>query len=368
MNNTLISLDQVALIPKSSSSVNSRKEVYPFDDKGKLPLFVAPMTCIVNKTNYDLFNSRTYAILPVTPDSIFGAEKLSQGWFACPFDVFKKMVDSTKGEDKGKYFVCVDMADGHIALLYDYVKKFKEHYPNSEVMIGNIANAETYSICCMSGVDYVRVGIGGGNGCVTSVYTGFHNSIVNMLEDIKEIKQEVLSGVSYPKGTVCTKVVADGGIDSIGKAIKCLALGADYVMMGRLFAQCNDSAGWSVYVESMEDLYSNMSDPFAIVSPELEKRISLAEKNPRLGEVLVKEYYGQASTMGQNDRFGHVKSAPEGVTVYLPCTYTYKEFTDMFEARLRSAMSYNGSFNLQDFIGNVEWKEQSLSEFNSYNK
>lgn len=79
MNNTLISLDQVALIPKSSSSVNSRKEVYPFDDKGKLPLFVAPMTCIVNKTNYDLFNSRTYAILPVTPDSMFGAEKLSQG-------------------------------------------------------------------------------------------------------------------------------------------------------------------------------------------------------------------------------------------------------------------------------------------------
>ena len=369
MNNTLISLDQVALIPKSSSGVNSRKEVYPFDDKGKLPLFVAPMTCIVNKTNYDLFNSRTYAILPVTPDSIFGVEKLSQGWFACPFDVFKKMVDSTKTEDKGRYFVCVDMADGHIALLYDYVKKFKEHYPNSEVMVGNIANAETYSICCLSGVDYVRVGIGGGNGCVTSVYTGFHNSIVNMLEDMH------IAAVGNRVGhcTLAVRVTPHIGsrtrhIDSIGKAIKCLALGADYVMMGRLFAQCNDSAGWSFYVENMEDLYSNMSDPFAVVSPELEKRISLVEKNPRLDDVLVKEYYGQASAMGQNDRFGHVKSAPEGVTVYLPCTYTYKEFTDMFEARLRSAMSYNGSFSLQDFIGNVEWKEQSLSEFNSYNK
>lgn len=372
MRESIISLDQIALIPKVLSNVDTRKDVNPFDENGKLPIFVAPMTCILNVDNYDLFNSKTYAVLPVFADNSYLLEalKLSNGWFAIPFDVFKKLADCTEKVDDGHFFICVDMADGHIRSLYEYVTKFKRMYPNAKVMIGNIANAQTYAECCRAGVDYVRVGIGGGNGCVTSIRTGFHNSIVNMLEEINQIRQDVDSKQCYPKDVVATKVIADGGIDSIGKAIKCLALGADYVMMGRLFAQCDESRGKKFYAWCMDNLRSYIDDPYAKVSKELEEKLNICEKLPDdvNNQILVKEYYGQASEKGQIDRFGYVKSVPEGVTMYLPCPYTYSEFVKEFEGYLRSAMSYNGSFTLDEFIGKVEYKEQSLSEFNSYNK
>ena len=84
----LVSLDEIALIPTIRSHVNSRKEVYPFDENGKLPIFVAPMTCILDKYNYNTFNSKSYAILPVRPDSYKNKESPSDGWFACSFDIF----------------------------------------------------------------------------------------------------------------------------------------------------------------------------------------------------------------------------------------------------------------------------------------
>lgn len=370
-NKPLVSLDQIALIPTPLSNVDSRKEVNPFDKNGKLPVFVAPMTCIVDRDNYDLFNSRSYAVLPVRPDSYFGTANLSDGWFACPFDHFKKLATTARDNnkvDEGKYFICVDMANGHMVHLYEYVRKFKHYYPNAKVMVGNIANSYTYAECCRSGVDYVRIGIGGGNGCITSVRTGFHNSAVNMLEEIAEIKQYVLAG-DYGSDVTVTKVVADGGIDNIGKAIKCLALGADYVMIGRLFAQCEESKAQRYKVSSMNELRLKVHNDFLIASKDLEKKLDAISNRPSyFSEIWVKEYYGQASEQGQIDRFGTVKSAPEGVTVYIPMENTYNEFMDLFESYLRSAMSYNGSFTLDEFIGKVDYKVQTLSEFNSYNK
>lgn len=367
----LVSLDEVALIPAKISHVNSRKEVYPFDENGKLPIFVAPMTCIIDKCNYDLFNSKSYAILPVRPDSFKNNENLSDGWFACPFDIFKNLINNAVNNKKyyeGKYFICVDMANGHMGILYDYVKMFKQYFSNSKIMVGNIANSETYVECCLSGVDYVRVGIGGGSGCTTSVYTGFHNGLVNMLEAIKEIRQEIRRGFFGSKYTV-TKVVADGGIDNIGKAIKCLALGADYVMMGKLFAQCEESVAKKYNVNSINDLRVTVKNDFLTVSKDLEKKLdAISNRHSYFREIWVKEYYGQASEQGQIDRFGMVKSTPEGITTYIPMEHTYDEFMQNFENYLRSAMSYNGSFNLEEFIGNVNYQIQTIAEFNLYNK
>lgn len=367
----LVSLDEIALIPTIRSHVNSRKEVYPFDENGKLPIFVAPMTCILDKYNYNTFNSKSYAILPVRPDSYKNNESLSDGWFACPFDIFKNLINNatdTNKIDEGKYFICVDMANGHMSILYDYVKKFKHYFPNSKIMVGNIANPETYIDCCLSGVDYVRVGIGGGSGCITSVYTGFHNSLTNMLETTTFLKQEFRKGRFGSQYTL-TKVVADGGIDSIGKAIKCLALGADYVMMGKLFAQCEESAAKKYSVSSINDLKLTVKNDFLTVSKDLLKKFdAISNRSSYFKEIWVKEYYGQASEQGQIDRFGMVKSTPEGITTYIPMEHTYDEFMQNFENYLRSAMSYNGSFNLEEFIGNVNYQIQTIAEFNLYNK
>ena len=144
-------------------------------------------------------------------------------------------------------------------------------------------------------------------------------------------------------GSFRTKIVADGGINTIAKAIKCLALGADYVMMGKCFAECEEgsSTGTVKYMDTTGN-----------------------------GKVFVGHhlYYGQSSKEGQLDRFGKVKSNPEGLAKWIPIKYTLKEFTDKFEAALRSAMSYCGTRTLQDFIGKVRYETMSQSECSAFIK
>lgn len=367
----IYSLGEITLIPKAKTYIKSRSEVNPFDENGKLPLFVAPMTCILDVDNYDIFNQKSYAILPVYADGsyLINALELSNGWFALTLDTFRTLTYSTENTDYGNYFICIDTANGHMDELYDIVPAFKSKYPNSKVMIGNIANSNAYPYCCEAGIDYVRVGIGGGNGCTTSVLTGEHNGIVNMLSEIQLLK---LSRSTTGAGEkFMTKVVADGGIDTIDKAIKCIALGADYVMAGKMFAMCQESRGKKCYVrkeidgfgEPYYDLFTN----YDMTDADYRARCDI-ENIPYNRYRRAVEYYGQSSIEGQLDRFGKVKSEPEGCKVYLPVRYTYDRLCEQFEAALRSAMSYNDSWNLDTFRGYAQIKLQSIAEFNLYYK
>ena len=250
---------------------------------------------------------------------------------------------------KGYYKILIDCANGNMEELFSIVKDAKQEYGDKlVVMIGNIANPETYIECCRAGVDYVRVGIGGGSGCTTSVQTGIHSSMPWILEGIKKIKRDYYYiPVNGHPSLACfkkylqhhdwtmTEIVADGGITNPSRAIKCLALGADYVMMGKAFAHCEE-------VNHM--------------------RISSPETGIR------NQYYGQSSEQGQLDRFGKVKANPEGTSVMISVNTTLKEFTDKFEAALRSAMSYCGAKTLNDFIGKVKYEYMSPDEFRAYNK
>ena len=318
------SLDEIGLLPAVTSAVKSRKDVNPFYSNGNLPIFVAPMTCIVRKDNYYTFEQNKFnAILPVsTADDCYGRLFDDGRWIALTLNHFKMwFVDGYARRDV-PYNILIDVANGHMQELYDVVKEAKKQYSMLKVMIGNIANPTTYIECCHAGVDYVRVGIGGGKGCLTSVMTGIHASLPYLLENINAYR------VSNENAT--TKVIADGGIDTTDKIIKCLALGADYVMMGRPFAACEgvckstyETSGW---------------------------------------------YYGQASEQGQLDRFGEVRSYPEGTSVKVPITTTLKEFREEIEASLRSAMSYCGATKLSEFIGKVQYMYMSHNEFIQYKK
>jgi IMP dehydrogenase/GMP reductase len=254
------------------------------------------------------------------------------GWTAVTLQEFKHLFNSCTADKNRKYHILIDVANGHMEELFKCVKDANQEYGDSlVVMIGNIANPETYIECCKAKVDYVRVGIGGGSGCTTSVQTGIHTSMPHILDGISRIKDE------QPLGSWQTKVIADGGVTNVSRAIKCLALGADYVMMGRCFAQCEEACG---------------------------------ELRPPYPDMLVKErrYYGQSSEKGQLDRFGVIKSNPEGTDYWIPVTTNLSEFTTHFEAALRSAMSYCNASNLEEFIGKVDWEYMSPMEFNAFNK
>lgn len=339
----MYSLDEIGLIPAPISDIKSRKEVNPFtidetSKEEKLPIFVSPMTCIVNVHNIQKYDDNKFIpILPVTPENFwergeykdeFSVPRYWTGWVACTLDEFKNyfIQDSPPNpEDIGAlpYYILLDVANGHMKQLFDLVKQAKDKYGNAiKIMIGNIANPKTYLECVDAGVDYVRVGIGGGSGCTTSVQTGIHASMSWILKSISHYK-EVFNFTSLPK------IIADGGITTISRAIKCLALGADYVMMGKAFAECND-----------------------------------------INDKKVKEnhYYGQSSPQGQIDRFGKVKSNPEGTDLWVPCTTNLAEFSTKFEAALRSAMSYTNARTLDEFIGKVRYDFMSPDEYRAYNK
>lgn len=336
----MYSLDEVGLIPTVISDVQHRGDVNPFVTSPfggeKLPIFVSPMTCIINSENICTFSkSKVEPIMPVRQ----GWERLRlpngsmwQGWTAMTLAEFKASFNAVTAEEDKEHYVLIDVANGHMGELFSVVRDAKQEYGNNlVVMIGNIANPDTYIECCKAGVDYVRVGIGGGSGCTTSVQTGIHTSMPYILSGISHIKDK------QPLGSWQTKVIADGGVTNVSRAIKCLALGADYVMMGRCFAQCEEACG---------------------------------ELRPPYPDMLVKErrYYGQSSEKGQLDRFGKVKSNPEGTDYWIPVTTNLVEFTTHFEAALRSAMSYCGAHNLSEFIGKVKYEVMSPLEFNAFNK
>jgi len=352
----MYSLDEIGLIPAATSSIKHRADVNPFYGN-KLPIFVAPMTCLLNLGNWGTFyNSKVIPIWPIRDANNKDRELPPSnlvGWVAMTIEEFKWTFNACRAYEavpKGHFKVLIDCANGNMEELFSIVKDAKQEYGDKlVVMIGNIANPETYLECCKAGVDYVRVGIGGGSGCTTSVQTGIHASMPWILEGIKGIKNrihnyEVSAEIGmriYDSPEIAaikgfrTKIVADGGITNPSRAIKCLALGADYVMMGKVFAHCKE-------VNHMR-----------MESPEIGIR---------------NQYYGQSSEQGQIDRFGKVKANPEGTSVMVSVDTTLKEFTDKFEAALRSAMSYCGAKTLNDFIGKVKYEYMSPDEFKSYNK
>lgn len=341
----MYSLDEIGLIPAKVSTIKHRADVNPFVQSpfggNKLPIFVAPMTCILNENNIcDFSRSQVEPILPVCCAEVEERIQLPngsdwQGWTAMTLDEFIHYFCGCNVAEGPKYHILIDVANGHMEKLFKAVKDAKQEFGDRlVVMVGNIANPETYIECCEAGVDYIRVGIGGGSGCTTSVQTGIHASLPWLLEGIKKIKNRC----NKASITLETKVIADGGINTIAKAIKCLALGADYVMMGQCFAECEEAAG-KTYI----GVYHGMTIPYRL-------------------------YYGQSSERGQIDRFGKVKSNPEGTTKQIPVITNLSEFCGKFEAALRSAMSYCNARTLNDFIGKVHYETMTHSEFDAYIK
>lgn len=344
---TLVSLNEVALFPTIVSEVEHRADINPFYGT-KLPIFVSPMTCILNAANWDKFyNSKVTPVFPVWHDDSFrlSGNIAPDGWRSMTLDEFIHFFNACNAAEDvedGYYHICIDCANGHMRKLLNAVKDAKEEYgAKLVVMTGNIAHPDAYLEYCKAGIDFARVGIGGNINCETGSKTGIHVSLPYLLHEIN-LQRKSWKTIDYlsENGLTATKVIADGGVNTIAKAMKCLALGADYVMMGSLFAQCEEAA------QPIVTLYDGH------------------------GNIIRKErrYYGQASKQGQIDRFGEASDYEEGSEAMLPITTTLDKFCLEFEKVLRSLMSYTGAFDLSELVGNVEWKVQSIAEYRTFNK
>lgn len=335
------SLNEICLLPSSKpTDITSRKQVNPYDKYGNLPIFVAPMTSVINEENFGKFQEAN--VIPILPRNCTETRgEWYKAWHAYSLQEFEQVVNSPR--DYNGYKILIDVANGHMKKIYDLVKEAKSKWPEIVIMIGNIAHPDMYRECCVAGVDYVRVGIGGGSVCSTSVQCGIHASHQWMIEEIKKLE-------CYWHQPVRTKIIADGGINTLDKAIKALAIGYDYVMMGKQFAQCVEACG-----ETREQVI-NWSLPTKVSSCYLPENTQLQRK-----------YYGMASEQGQIDISGGVNKNPEGIETWVPVDTNLHDLTIRFEAALRSTMSYTGAHNLEEFR-NTRYDIQSSEEFKSYYK
>lgn len=219
--------NDILLVPETISSINSRKEVNPYDENGMLPIMTAPMDTVIDMKNFKTFvDNKIYSILPRGISGATGSINKFV-WQSYGLEEFEevfttKKIDPIEHEDE-KYYALIDTANGHMQKLFSLAKKAKEMYGDKLVlMVGNIANPNTFVEYAKIGVDYVRCGIGGGQACWVDGTKVLTNNGYKNIEDIQinelvlthtgEYK-EVINKISYKNseylynvnGEICTK-------------------------------------------------------------------------------------------------------------------------------------------------------------------
>ena len=305
--------EDLTIKPSEVSDIEHRIECVPWDKEGYLPIFTAPMDTVVNEANYDMFEmNKIHAILPRIeqyPIDVRIEYSTSGKWAAFSLVEFEQyFCTEDKTIFKGKPMkVLIDIANGHMRKLFDVAKKAKSIWGDNLILMGgNIANEETYRQYAESGFDYVRVGIGGGKGCLSTSNVGVHKPMASLINDTYFVKKRLESQGVYDK---LPYIIADGGIRGYRDVIKAYSLGADYVMIGSVFAKMEESA---------------------------------APKEEKDGE-LYATFYGMASREGQIAMNGEKTKTSEGVKKLLKVEYTMKGWITNFTDYLRSAMSYIGA-------------------------
>lgn len=205
----LYSLNDVAIMPSSASIIEHRCECNPYLPDGMLPLFTAPMSTVVNSTNYNKFiKNNINPIIPRTGDIQMRLQKMNDVWCAFSLAEFKMYFLDTYANNNGKpMYVLIDIANGGMTKLLDYIKMAKKKYSGKIViMAGNVANPETYVNLSLAGADYVRLSVGTGAACFidgTKVKMG--NGEEKNIEDVKigdnvltkDGKYDVLNTIRY---------------------------------------------------------------------------------------------------------------------------------------------------------------------------
>lgn len=209
--------------------------------------------------------------------------------------------------------IVVDTAHGHSRGVIEMTRWIKEHFPEVEVVAGNIATGEAALALREAGADAVKVGIGPGSICTTRVVTGVG---VPQITAIYECAK-ALDG-SVP-------VIADGGIRHPGDIAKAIVAGADSVMMGAILAGTEESPGEKIIYQGRQYVaYRGMG--------------SLGAMKARQGS---RERYGL-------DGVAEEDLVPQGIEGMVPYAGTVEKVLKQYAGGLRAAMGYCGCRTLEE--------------------
>lgn len=333
--------NDISIIPDVLSNIDSRSEINVYLSNGKLPLFTAPMDMVIDENNIKIFeNSGINICLPrnVKYDVI----KNDDYFYSYGLDEIIIIMDNNMSLPRK---ILIDVANGNMLKLYNISKRIKERFGNSiELMVGNIANPETYRKYCEIGVDWIRIGIGGGSSCTTAANTGIFYPMASLINECHKISKEF---------DTPSRIIADGGFRDTSEIIKALALGSVSIMVGSIFNKC---------LESCSDTFTKHGVNYALVEPEL------AKEYYDKGHELFKYYRGMSTKEVQKDWNRKELKTSEGISKYNKVEYTLSGWIENFTDYLKSAMSYSGSRSLEEFIGEAQWVRISDNAYKRFHK
>ena len=223
--------------------------------------------------------------------------------------------------EAGVDVLVVDTAHGHSQGVLDRVKWIKQHFPEIQVIGGNIATAHAARALYQAGADAVKVGIGPGSICTTRIVTGVGVPQISAISNVaNELKGEI-------------PIIADGGIRFSGDLCKALAAGANTVMLGGMFAGTEESPGEiELYQGSTYKSYRGMGSIGAM---------SLAQ--------------GSSDRYFQDVSQGAEKLVPEGIEGRVPYKGPVNTIIHQLIGGLRSCMGYTGCATITELHKKAEF-------------
>jgi IMP dehydrogenase len=215
--------------------------------------------------------------------------------------------------DSGADVIVVDSAHGHSRNVVQAVRIIKSEVSDITVIAGNVATAEGAQALIDAGADGIKVGVGPGSICTTRIVAGVGVPQISAIIDCAR--------VAHARGI---PVIADGGVKYSGDIVKALAVGADCVMIGSLFAGTDESPGESILYQGRGyKVYRGMGSLGAMRE-------------------------GGRDRYFQDDEFEPKKLVPEGIEGKVPYRGPISDIVHQLIGGLRAGMGYLGCANLRE--------------------
>jgi IMP dehydrogenase len=218
--------------------------------------------------------------------------------------------------EAGADVLCIDSSDGFTEWQSETIQWTRKTYGGAvKIGGGNVVDAEGFRYLADAGADFVKVGIGGGSICITREQKGIGRGQATAVIEVAKARDEY-----FAKTGIYVPICSDGGIVHDYHIVLALAMGADFVMMGRFFARFDEAPG----------------------------------RRLRVGGSYVKEYWGEGSNKARNwQRYADAAGAPglsfeEGVDGYVPYAGKLKDNLDLTLAKVRSAMVSCGAASIPE--------------------
>ncbi len=373
-------LSDVSIIQTPISPIRHRSECNPYRTiagREMYPVIVSPMATVTDEHNYKTWlDNKFMCVVPRSVDIQTRLNLMNEVFVSFSLDeadsVFfsQTIIEDMANNPSKKIYICIDLAHGTMSVLYDVCKNLKNVFGSSiEIMTGNIATPDAYAFYVDAGIDYVRCFIGSGSRCTSAANGGTYYPRATLLDEINDarIKWEYDHGKVSP-----TKVIADGGIRNFDDIQKCLALGADFVMIGNAFAKSEEACGNIMYINP-DEFNDYLNGKIKAVSEEhykehiktLNKKINESDNieqlrlyNKSLNELEklkpYREYWGMSTKIAQRMTGGLGNKTSEGISKPVPIEYPIAKWADNMKSYLISTMSYAGCYDLDEFKNNTE--------------